>query len=76
MGRGYNYSDVDYDINKALHLIEALDNHIIMTQRPLPVISAIIHTSKHAINGGTMDTFKPLLRTSNYAGIDRRKKNS
>lgn len=33
---------------------------------------ALEHCLKHVLDGGTIETFRPLIRTINYAGIDRR----
>jgi len=54
-------------VNSAVFLSSELDR----TGATLPVISAMIHVIKHAAKGGTIDNFKPLLRTLDYAGIDR-----
>ena len=37
-----------------------------------PYFKAVEHCLKHVANGGTIDNFKPLVRTSTYAGSDRR----
>lgn len=37
-----------------------------------PYFRAVEHCILHVANGGTLDNFKPLVRTSSYAGIDRR----
>lgn len=38
-----------------------------------PYLLAFSRGLKHVVDGGTINTFKPLVRTSTYAGIDRRK---
>lgn len=38
-----------------------------------PYIKALQHCIKHVASGGTLETFKPLVRTNEYAGRDRRK---
>jgi hypothetical protein len=37
-----------------------------------PYFKAVEHCLNHVANGGTIDNFKPLVRTSTYAGTDRR----
>lgn len=37
-----------------------------------PFIKACQHVFLHVAKGGTLETFKPLLRTLDYAGFDRR----
>jgi hypothetical protein len=33
---------------------------------------AVEHCISHVASGGTLDNFRPLVRTASYAGIDRR----
>ncbi len=61
------------DCEKMLNSINLLQQELEHTQKPLPVISAMIHVFKTADRG---KEFKPLLRVSTYAGIDRRRKES
>jgi hypothetical protein len=37
-----------------------------------PYLKALEHCLKHVANGGTIRSFKPLVRTTDYAGLDRR----
>jgi len=37
-----------------------------------PYIKAVEHCIKHVAGGGTIENFRPLVRTLDYAGIDRR----
>ena len=37
-----------------------------------PYVKAFQHCLLHVAKGGTLETFKPLLRTLDYAGLDRR----
>lgn len=37
-----------------------------------PYLKALQHCLVHVANGGTLATFKPLVRTPDYAGLDRR----
>ena len=37
-----------------------------------PYFKAVEHCLAHVANGGTIANFKPLVRTSTYAGTDRR----
>lgn len=39
-----------------------------------PYMKAFQNLCLHIVNGGTMEAFRALLRTSDYAGFDRRKK--
>lgn len=38
-----------------------------------PYLKALQHCLVHVANDGKIETFKPLVRTLDYAGIDRRK---
>lgn len=60
-----------YSPDKALNLIDDLINKIDQGHS-LPVVTAMMHVFNHAANGGTIENFRPILRTENYAGIDRR----
>jgi len=37
-----------------------------------PYFKAVEHCIMHVAGGGTLENFRPLVRTSSYAGIDRR----
>jgi len=39
-----------------------------------PYFKAVEHCLTHVATGGTIENFKPLVRTSTYAGSDRRQK--
>lgn len=41
-----------------------------------PYLKALEHCLTHVANGGTINTFKPLVRTTEYAGLDRRQSQS
>ncbi len=38
----------------------------------LPSLCALAYCLKHAAKGGTIETFKPILRAGDYVGADRR----
>jgi len=55
--------------SKILRNIDILSKQLDNSAIPLPVVSAMIHAFK-SVSANT--EFKPLLRTHDYAGIDRR----
>jgi hypothetical protein len=57
-----------------VELIE-ISNEVISNIRSngdTPYLKALEHCLKHVANGGMVHTFKPLVRTTDYAGLDRR----
>lgn len=73
MERRHNCRFDHNDCVKTLSDTNILALKLANEQKPLPLISAMIHAFKSASRGETTETFRPLLKVSTYAGIDRRK---
>jgi len=63
--------DTDYFANLAIIAAKAIAEIRSCGGKSL-YIKAVEHCINHVASGGTIENFRPLVRTANYAGIDRR----
>jgi len=63
--------DTDYFVNLAIIAAKAIAEIRSCGGKSL-YIKAVEHCINHVASGGTIENFRPLVRTANYAGIDRR----
>lgn len=61
---------------KELLVVSHLAIEELHTKGVSPHLKALEHCLTHVANGGTIKTFKPLVRTTEYAGLDRRQSQS
>lgn len=63
--------EADYFLNLAIIAAKAISEIRLCDGKSL-YIKAVEHCINHVARGGTIDNFRPLVRTTTYAGIDRR----
>lgn len=73
MGSRYPSGDCTADIAEII-ITGARILESIRVEGPQPYIMALEHCLRHVASGGTADNLQPLIRTPDYAGLDRRSK--